>query len=319
MKYSHESRDVVLAATEKTIPLYRFDKYMLYPSVDKTRWQKYLLQRLSDSLQNTETRFFFETVGGGLFLLGCRVPRWDEEHFGFGMATINWVMCPDVRSSGAVMGKLLDDCISFLRDNDVKFVSAHINGDDMLAIHLLEDKGFRYYQTTVYPIAQCTNLPYKTDPRVRFWQETDLPAVIQIAKQHQFERGHFYCDDKFDKKTVDSMYEKWIRTSWENKEPICVMENEGKIVGYFAFVMDDGLSAATGYKYGRMTSLAIDASVRGKGFGLSLFRSVIALIGERGGQYVASEYPLKNFASARLHTKNLFYPVHEKILLHLWF
>lgn len=318
MIHSDESQQEILIAIERMIPSYHSDQYMHYPSIDKACWQKYLLKRLVDSFEDEESNFFFETVDGGLFLLGCRVPRWDEEHFGFGMATINWVMCPDVESSGAVMGKLLDDCISFLRDNDVKFVSAHINGDDMLAIHLLEDKGFRYYQTTVYPIAQCANLPYKTDPRVRLWQETDLPAVIQIAQHNQFSRGHFYCDGKFDKKTIDSMYEKWIRTSWKNKEPISVMEKEGNIVGYFAFVMDDELSAATGYKYGRMTSLAMDASVRGKGLGSSLFRSVIALIGEMGGQYVASEYPLKNYSSAWLHTKNLFYPVHEKVLLHLW-
>ena len=114
------------------------------------------------------------------------------------------------------------------------------------------------------------------------------------------------------------MYEKWIRTSWNSKEPIAVIEYEGKVAGYFAFMMDDELSRATKYKYGRMTSIAIDASIRCKGLGSSLFKSVISIIGERGGQYVASEYPLKNYSSARLHTKNLFYTVHEKVLLHLW-
>lgn len=318
MIYSDESQREILIAIERITPSYHFDQYALYPSVDKTCWQKYLLKRLSDSFEDEESNFFFEKVDGYPFLLGCRIPRWDEEHFGFRMATINWVVCPDVGMASAVMENLLEGCISFLRNKRVKFVSAHINGDDIQVLHCLENKGFRYYQTTVYPVAQCEDLSCKMDSNIRFLQESDLPAVIQIAKQHQFERGHFYCDYKFDKKAVDSMYEKWIRTNWTNKEPIAVIENNGDVVGYFAFLMDEELSRAMGYKYGRMRSLAMDASARGKGLGSNLFRSVMSLISEMGGRYIASEYPLKNSASARLHTRNLFYPIHEKVLLHLW-
>lgn len=318
MKYLNESRVQVLDAIEKTIPEYRFDQYMHYPAFDKDFWKKYLLQRLSNSLQSDEGNFFFEIDNGFGYLTGCRVSRWDEEHFGFKMAMMNWFICPDTKGSSQKMEKLLDDCISFLRDSDVRFVSAHVSGEDLSALHLLEDKGFRYYQTTAYPIAQCMNLPYKTDPNVRLWQETDLAVILQFAKHNQFRYGHFYCDSKFDKETVDSMYEKWIRTIWNSKEPLAVIECEGHVAGYFAFKMDDELSQATNYKYGRMTALAMDASIRGKGQGASLFRSVISIIGESGGQYVASEYPVKNYKSARLHTNNLFYTVHEKVLLHLW-
>jgi len=319
LKYSNELRDVVLTAIEKTIPLYRFDQYMLYPSVDTYCWQKYLVQRLSDSLQNAETSLFFKIVDDYLYMIGCRVSQWDEEHFGFKVAKIDWFFYPaDIGDSSKIMDELLDDCVSFLRNNSVKFIVTHISGDDLLALHLFEDKGFRYYQTTVYPVARCTDLPFKADSNVRLWQEPDLPAVIKIARNNQFSRGHFYCDGKFDKKNVDLMYEKWIRTSWENKEPVAIIENEGKVMGYFVFVMDDSLSRAMKYKYGRMTSLSMDSSARGKGLGSNLFRAVMSLIADRGGQYIASEYPLKNFVSARLHTKNLFYPVHERVLLHFW-
>lgn len=318
MIYSDQSRREILIAIEKMLPSYCFDQYMFYPAVGKSCWKKYLLKRLTDSFQDKESSFFFEVVEGFPFLLGYKIPQWDEEHFGFKMAMIDWFIFPDIGNSSNVMEKLLNDCISFLRNNSVKFVSTHISGDDLLALHLFEDKGFRYYQTTVYPVARCTDLLFKADSNVRLWQESDLPAIIQIARDNQFNRGHFYCDGKFDKKDVDSMYEKWIRTSWRNKEPVAVIENEGKVIGYFAFVMDDSLSQAMKCKYGRMTSLAMDSSARGKGFGSNLFRVVMSLIAEMGGQYIASEYPLKNSASARLHTKNLFYPVHERVLLHFW-
>jgi len=114
------------------------------------------------------------------------------------------------------------------------------------------------------------------------------------------------------------MYVKWIRTSIENNEPIAVFVDKGKVTGYFAFVLDEELSKFTGYKYGRMTSLATDSSIRGKGFGMQFFQGVIALLTEMGVRYIASEYATKNIVSTRLHMKNLFYPLHEKVLLHLW-
>jgi len=114
------------------------------------------------------------------------------------------------------------------------------------------------------------------------------------------------------------MYGKWVRTSWANQEPIAVIERDGSIAGYFAFVMDEALSRATKYIYGRMTSLAIDASCRGQGVGASLFGSVIGMIGAMGGGYVASEYSVKNHASASLHSRSRFRNVHEKVLFHLW-
>ena len=83
MKYFNESRDRVLDAIEKTIPEYRFDQYLLYPSVDKTFWQKYLLQKLSNSLQSEEGSFFFEIDDDFAYLTGCRISQWDEAHFGF--------------------------------------------------------------------------------------------------------------------------------------------------------------------------------------------------------------------------------------------
>ena len=318
MIYSEQSRSKILGAVEKILPSYCFDQYRFYPAADETRWQKYLLKRLSDSFYDKESSFFFEIIGGFPFLLGCRIPRWDKEHFRFGMATINWGICPGTVTPDTVMEKLLKECISFLRDKEVKFVSAHISGDDLRGLHLLEDNGFRYYQTTVYPVAQCTDLSHEAESNARLWQESDLPAIIQIAKHHQFNRGHFYCDDKFNKKTVDSMYEKWIRTNWKNKEPIAVIENNGEVAGYFAFLMDEELSRALGYRYGRMRSLSMDSSVRGKGLGADLFRAVMSLVAKNGGQYIASEYPLRNLVSGKLHIKNLFYPVHEKVLLHLW-
>ena len=318
MKYAAESFNAVLAALEETIPLYGFDQYMLYPFADKTDWRKYLARRLSDYLHSKEACCFYDVAGDHICMAGTRLSQWDEEHFGFKMAMMNWLVHPNTPETDLVLARTLDDCLSHLRANGVRFVAAHVSGDDLASLHMLEARGFRYYQTTVYSVAECANLSHTADPAVRLWQEADLPALVEIARGNQFSRGHYYCDRRFSRTAVDSMYEKWIRTSWKNQDPIAVLENDGRVAGYFAFVLDDGLSQASKYPYGRMTSLAMDASVRGKGLGEVLFRSVISLISARGGRYVASEYPLKNWGSAWLHAKYGFRPVHEKVLMHLW-
>ncbi len=318
MKYSPDMHDDVREAIAKTIPQYIFDQYRHYPAADSDGWRHFLQNRVDDLLTNEEALVFIEISEGFIYLVGCKVPRWDEEHFGFGMAKVDLLLYPADRYPNAIMGRLLDESIAFLRNANVRFVSSHISGEDLLGLHLLEDRGFRYYQTTVYSVTQYNASVDSTDTSVRLWREEDLPAIVDIARRNQFVGGHFYSDTRFDRKRVDMMYEKWIRTSWSNRDPIAVIEENDKIAGYFAFVFDDAWSRVAATKYARMTSLAMDSSVRKKGLGMRLFGSVIAMAGQCGAQYISSEYPLKNYPSGRVHTKHRFHAVHEKVLSHLW-
>ena len=318
MKYFSESHDEVLDAIARTIPLFSHDQHRLYTAADQSRWQPFLVRRLDDLLQSAEGQVFYELMDGCIYLVGCRIPRWDEEHFGIKMAKIEYILYPDESYSPSMLRALVDECISELHHSGVKFISAHLSGSDLPSQHLLEEKGFRYYQTTVYAVAESKGASDRPDPAVRLWCEEDVPRVVEIARHNQFPGGHFLQDQRFDRATVHAMYEKWILTSWKKGDPIAVIENDGKVAGYFAFVMDRSLSDAMGFEYGRMTSLSLDSTIHRKGLGASLFRSVVAMIGQNGGQYVSTEYPLKNYASGKLHSRNGFVAVHEKVLTHLW-
>jgi L-amino acid N-acyltransferase YncA len=302
----------------KTISGFSFDQYRMYRAIHGAAWMDFLFRRIEALAESDDGEVFFKIIDGSIYLVGCRIPRWDEEHFGFGMAKIDWIISPGGDSDGEVIGGLLDQCLCSLRERGVRFASSHISSSDLPNLHLLEDRGFRYNQTTAYALAESMNCQAVQDASVRLWNAEDLPAVTDIARRSQFREGHFYNDTRFERGTVDLMYEKWIQTSWRNQEPVAVIETEGKVSGYFAFVMDESLSSSLGRRYGRMTSLAIDASIHGAGLGSRLFGSVIAIIKGLGGELIASEYSTKNFASANLHARNRFSTVHEKILSHLW-
>lgn len=318
MRIKDREKKEFLTVLEKTVGEYSFDQYVKYPTGDPEFWKKNMVKAVSAFVNNKENQIHFEINDDLLCFVGCRLSRWDYEHYGFGMAMINWLVHPNHNLNRDHIKRLIDETLAYLRNNNIKYVSAHISGEDLISLHLLEEKGFCYYQTTVYPVAKVAEFPCKVDSRVRMMRETDLESVVRVAKNNQFRYGHYYCDCRFDKSAVDGMYEKWIHTSWKNKEPIAVLEYEGKIAGYFAFKMDDNLSTGTRHGYGVMRSLAMDSNIRGKGLGMILFRSVMSYIAKLGGEYIASEYPSKNYASAYLHIRNHFYPVHEKILMHLW-
>ncbi len=307
-----------LSAIETFLPEYRFDQYRYLPSQKSNTWQRYLMKRLNAEMNDESNQFFFDISHTSPLLLGCKKSKWDEDHFGIKMAFINWLIAAETSKSREGMSKILDDCISSLKKEGFRYVSARINSDDIASIHLLEDKGFRYYETILYPIVKCVGLSLEPDPSVRLINPSAVDDVLRIAEQHQFQRGHFYCDERFDKNKVNSMYVKWIRTTLKNNEPIAIFMNENSVLGYFTFVMEDELSNFFGHSFGRMTSLAMDISDRGKGFGSRFFRGLIALIAGMGKEYILSEYATKNHISARLHAQNSFYSIHDKVLFHLW-
>ena len=149
-------------------------------------------------------------------------------------------------------------------------------------------------------------------------REPDLPEVLRMAATNQYQRGHFHCDEKFDRAKVDALYAKWVLTTWTKKEPVAVIEHAGKVCGYFVFGIDESLSSAMGYKYGRLRSLTLDAATRGLALGRKLFAGTLALIAEAGGQYIDSGYATKNHGSARLHVQTNFYSAYEEVTLHKW-
>ncbi len=302
----------MLRIVERVLPDYPHDQYRNYPSKNANAWERFLMSRLNGLLRDREWSFFFGLNSNQPNLIGCRVPEWDEEHFGFRMASIQVFICQD----GSELRKLLEQCLKYLREKGGVFVSTRINGDNIDAVHEFQAHGFRYYENIIWPVLKCNDI--SRSENVRLMVATDLDRVVEIARISSFQRSHFHCDGRFPKEKVDSMPAKWVRTSWEKKEPIAVIEADGKVAGYFAFAIDKSLSEMMGYRYARMRHLALDPEFRGRGLGKTLFGGTISLMKDMGADYVDSGYASKNHTSARLHVQHAFESVYEEVTLHLW-
>ena len=296
----------------------QLDQFRFYPSREKDAWKDYFYKRISSLSENDEWTFYYDSKGQFENLIGARISSWDFSHFNIKMGSIS-VICNENTDNSKVSIKLLiEKCLKDFKNKGIKFVSTRINGDNLSAIHIAEELGFKYYETVVWPVKKLENSDYKNDIDVRLMNKNDLERVFEIASQNTYQRSHFHCDTNFSIEKADSMHVKWIKTAWEKKDPIVVIEEADTVAGFFVFGMDDTLSKFMGYKYGRMKNLALDKKFRGRGLGNKLFNETIILMKKMGLEVIDSGYAIKNLPSAKLHALNSFIPVYGEVTFHLW-
>ena len=295
---------------------YEYDHYRRYPATSTDGWEALLLGRIRVFSQDNETTLIHSRTGGGVALVALHAKQWDHDHFGFPTASIEVLIADPAITAFC-------DCLKFAlslcREKRIKFVSARVNGDQLGALHAFENSGFRYYENIIWPIVSLKHNDDSWSAQgVRPMNSEEVEKVAEIASTNQYQRGHFHCDPMFSKRAVDELYGKWVRTAFQSKKPVIIIENDGKAAGYFVLELVTSVSNALGVRYGGMRSLGLDASARGKGLGRRLFCGALAWLRDQGCEYVDSGYATKNHVSAKLHTKAGFASVYEEATLHLW-
>lgn len=295
---------------------YAHDHYRGYPSRRECGWIDLLHQRLTAHQGDPESQLFFVCDEQGQTLICLKVRSWDQEHFGFELGSIEILFS---EGSNEACRDCLRKVLSSCKEQGLRFVSARINGDQLEAIHALEEKGFRYFEDIIWPVADCRKETADISQLgVRLLDDEDIESVAAIAQCNQYQRGHYHCDPKFPRDRADLLYARWVRTAHAQHRPILLIEDDGKAAGYFVLDLPENVSAALGYRYGAMRSLGVSAAARGKGLGRRLFRGAVAWFRDQGCDFVDSGYATKNHLSARLHHGAGFNSVYEEITMHLW-
>lgn len=314
----------LLPAITADLGAYPYDQYRHYPArpqhAGRAPWEAYLLARLERMAADPDWSFFARADGPAPLLLGARSAAWDRENVNVAAASLGALYCPDGPDLRRRIGALVQECLAALAAAGVTFVSARVNGDQLDVIHALEDAGFRYFETAVWPVAPLARTAPAHDPRVRLLADADIERAVQLAADHGYRRSHFVRDGGFSAEQVRRLNGAWIRTAWQAGEPIAVIESASgtDIAGVFALRLDRELSLHLGPTYGRMRFLAVDAEARQQGLGRALFAGAMSLLRDMGADHVDSGYTTKNHLSARLHSQTGFLTVYEEATLHLW-
>ncbi len=306
----------LLAIADRHLADDLFEPFRHYPALpaDRPRWQTAWRTRLERLAADPQVQI----LASDAVILAVRDSDWDRSHFGFGMATLHVLLAAAVPNLERQLVELLPACLELLRRRDVRFVSTRVHGDHLRVVNTFEDHGFRYVDNVIWPVASTDRLTQVMDPRVRRLTETDLPRVLELAQKWAYPRGHLYCNSGFEKAKVDAMYGKWLLTAWQTNAPIAVIEEAGRVEGFFQFSVEPIDQTPLGHRYGHMRLCVLNGEVRGRGLGQALFASTMVLMAQMGASHVDSGYSTKNHVSARLHGRNGFVSTHEEVTLHRW-
>lgn len=297
---------------------YEFDQYFRYPSTNRQAWISLLKKRIGLLLADKNTKIYSDTNNNFSFFFAVETSKWDEDHYGFKMGKIiNPFLSGEI--TPPKIKEIISSIIHNAKNSKIRVLTARVNGDNLALIHAMEDLGFRYYETIIWPVVNLSSFIPRVNGVTYFDKKIGkVEELAYIAKNYQYQRGHYHCDCNFDKTAVNEMYAKWVTSAVSSNKKIAVIKEKKRIIGYFVCEIDDNLSKATGYKYGRLQSLAIDGSFQGRGHGKKLFEGTLALLQREGCQYVDSGYASKNHQSERLHVKCKFSGVYEEVTLHRW-
>lgn len=304
------------------ISTYKYDQFRNYPAKSSECWKVYLLQRLSEYAKNNHT--YLALKGNEICgLIGFRYSEWDTLHFGFKIGILDYLISSDLGyyEEINIKNRLLSYLDRWCAKYNIKFVSCRIDGDDITGIHSLEHNGFRYIENILQPIIDLDNKKNKLEePKyvVRLYNENDIDRILEIAKNSQYQRGHFYADPGFDKNKVDQLYEKWVGESIKKKDDIAIIEFNRNVEGYFIHRFDERLSGILGVRIGRWVGAAISSKVRGMSLGYNLFLGTLHLMKDKC-DFVDSGFATKNFPSMNIHWKIGFKAVYSCTTYHEWY
>jgi hypothetical protein len=317
-EYSSQSDfDIFYNKIEKVIIGYPYYHYQNYPSKNTTGWVNIFLHVLKKCLSNKNHYLFYEDSTITPVFIVYHINKWDFEHFGIRMANSILVFSfPNTNIN--ILDGFINKGIKHLDKLGVQFVSTRINGDNLSLINAHLKNYFKYYETIIRPVLKTKHIVKKIEPCKVLTDKKKLNIVKNIAEKYQYQRGHYHCDSNFNKDKVNSMYAKWVETSFYSDDNICIIEKKGTIVGYFICSIDSTLEKYLGYKYGRLKALVLNSEYRGEGLGIKLFASTLSYLQKNGCAYIESGYPAKNHLSSFLHSANHFHSNYEEVSLHYW-
>ena len=236
--------------------------------------------------------------------------RIDSKRFGFTVAKTDGEMFRDVS---------LDKAITLC--NDYKLVIARVNLNDTSLINKLEDIGFRIKDTQITYKHNLHNLKKKdtfnTDVTIREFNPTDIPILVQMAKDSFNNYGHYFKNDKLDKEKCLEVYEDWAYNTCTKKEvadKIIVACIKNKPVGYLSFkIYDEGF----GKRYAAGGMGAVDLTQRGKNIFPTILKAGLDWSFNAHLDWCEHNVIVSNFPVNRSMNKAGFKPTNPVATMHL--
>jgi len=233
----------------------------------------------------------------------------DTERFGFTVAKLP--------GTGENVDKILED----LRGVNTKLVIIRIDLADLALLNKLERSGFETKDVQLtYNFDLAKEIPAHKPSgfTLRAFRPEDIPQITAIAETSFNNYGHYFADEKLDRKKCFDIYADWTQRSCVDKaiaDEIIVAEQSGKLLGFLSLkIKEEGKgSYAAGVigaidpvwrKGGVFRAINIESLNWAKKLGLTrVENNVLAVNYPVNGTYISLNYKI----------------IRSEITLHYWF
>jgi RimJ/RimL family protein N-acetyltransferase len=254
-------------------------------------------------LEATDRVFVGPAQGQGQWAVGVSELAWDSRIFGLGCGQIYPMVhgllpgrtTAHGESEAVEIGRrTVGRALSWLKKRGVQFVSARIDGRDLISAHVLEAAGFRLMDiSTIHRLDFSAETPAGRLPRgfrLRPAEPGDERRLAGLAAQAMTDTSRF--QDRFSVDPVLApgaarMYKAWWKNSvkGERADEVWVLTEAERPVGFITLTGPDPVeSDLTGHAGGWVVLNGLASSQRGRGLYRPMVLKALRQIRARGGQ-----------------------------------
>lgn len=319
--YSRLNLDVSDAALDALVSQHRFGRYCEDPSLPLEAGRRQVAKAARQVLASADASCIetIDAAGQTVGILLFKSSRWDSEHFGFPCVVIDSVLIGEQEyyARRTIAEALLSRLLPWLREHDTRFTSARVPALDIAVVHAIQAGGFAFIEAWVFLHQLAAGAPDRATCALRRAQPEDEPAMLEWVKS-AYDTQRFHADPRIDSVKADSLYARWIATSFRDPAmTTLVHEREGRPVAFMTYYQSD-LSATMGRTFAMWKMTLIDPLMRGQNIGTRFFQSLVRYHFEEGLDVVDSGVSMRNAASINLHIKCGFRISSTLITFHRW-
>ena len=241
-----------------------------------------------------------------------RLPRWDEENFGFCVGRVEHLIAADAASAHALAAGIVRD----LAARDAGMCSARLSVEARPALHALEAQGFRFQEHTLSPWRELAGWQSHGFAVTRETRPDDLPELGAIARR-AFRADRFHGDPRFERAAADGLYERWLQTWHEAQAPEKwgrVLLVDGRPAGFILF----DIIELPAHRVGRVVLDCVAPELAGRGHGYQMHCDALDFLSGRAA-YVSTVIATANSAALQLNIRLGFrFSGGGEVTLHRW-